>query len=263
MLSRTRVGVEEKGMDETLAGQGHETESERARTADLLRLTPAGYKSVLDAGAREGYYSRLLTERFEAVTAIDMNPLHPSTMDSIRWVRGDLTRLPFPDNCFDVVFCSEVLEHIPKLEKACSEIIRVARHQALIGVPYRQDIRLGRTSCESCQGTNPPWGHVNSFDEKKLETLFTPLRAVERSFVWTNDEHTSALAAWLMDRAGNPWGVYDSQERCGHCGAKLSRPASTSTIQRLFAASASALNRLQRRFTRPHANWIHLLLEKK
>ncbi len=263
MVSRTEGELNEKGIHGGLTGQRHETESECARTADLLRLTPAGYKSVLDAGARDGYYSRLLTERFEAVTALDMNPLEPSTMDGIRCVQGDLTRLPFPDNSFDVVFCSEVLEHIPKLENACSEIVRVTRHEALIGVPYRQDIRLGRTSCGSCHGTNPPWGHVNSFDEKKLETLFNPLRVVQRSYVWTNDEHTSAVAAWLMDRAGNPWGVYDSQERCGHCGAKLSPPASRSTLGRLFAASASALNGLQRRFTKPHANWIHLVLEKK
>ncbi len=263
MVSKTEGGLRGKGMDGRLAGQTHETESERARTADLLRLTPAGYKSVLDAGAREGYYSRLLMERFETVTALDMNPLNPRNMEGIRCVQGDLTRLPFPDNSFDVVFCSEVLEHVPKIERACSEIVRVTRHEALIGVPYRQDIRLGRTSCGSCHRTNPPWGHVNSFDEKRLEKLFTPLRVVEQSFVWTNDEHTSALAAWLMDRGGNPWGVYDSQEPCGHCGAKLSPPPSRSTLQRLSAASASALNRVQSWFTKPHANWIHLVLKKK
>ena len=40
---------------------------------------------------------------------------------------SDVTDLPFPDNAFDLVICSEVLEHIPDHEKAVSELIRVLR----------------------------------------------------------------------------------------------------------------------------------------
>ena len=40
---------------------------------------------------------------------------------------ADITCLPFGDNCFDLVICSEVLEHIPDEEAAISEIIRVLR----------------------------------------------------------------------------------------------------------------------------------------
>ena len=246
-----------------LADQGHESEAERARTADLIRLTPTGYESVLDAGARDGFYSRLLAQRFTTVTSMDLNPLQPSPVNGIRCVQGDLTKLPFPDNSFDVVFCSEVLEHIPAVEKACSEIVRVARHEVLIGVPYRQDIRVGRTTCSTCGKGSPPWGHVNSFDEERLARLFHPLQAIQQSDVWLNDEHTNALAAWLMDRGGNPWGAYDALEPCGHCGAKLSPPVARSSLQRICTASASILNGIQRRFTKPHASWIHLVFRKK
>lgn len=252
-----------KGMDGQLFDQGHSSESERARTADLMRMTPAGYRSVLDAGAREGYYSRLLSERFEEVTALDLNPLQAGWGNGVRCVQGDLTRLPFPDNSFDVVFCSEVIEHVPAVEKACSEIARVARHEILVGVPYRQDTRVGRTTCAKCGRNNPPWGHVNSFDEKRLEKLFHPLRVVQRSYVWTNRERTSFLASRMMDLAGNPWGVYDSQEPCGHCGAKLSPPTKRTAFQRLCGGSAFALNRIQQQFIKPRAAWIHLLLKKE
>lgn len=241
----------------------HEAESERERTADLMRLTPMGYRSVLDAGARDGYYSRLLADRYASVAAFDLQELKLDGARGISGVQGDLTQLPFSDNSFDVVFCSEVLEHIPAIEKACSEIARVARHEIVIGVPYRQDIRVGRTTCNACGQSNPPWGHVNSFDEKRLKKLFPALWVVQTSYVSTNQEHTSALAAWLMDLGGNPWGVYDAQEPCGHCGTKLYPPVERSSFQRLCGRTAFTLNVIQQRFTKPHANWIHMVFKKK
>lgn len=40
---------------------------------------------------------------------------------------ADITKLPFPDNYFDVVICSEVMEHIPDDKKAVSELLRVLK----------------------------------------------------------------------------------------------------------------------------------------
>lgn len=39
----------------------------------------------------------------------------------------DVTNLPFDTSCFDLIICSEVLEHIPKDDKAVSELIRVLK----------------------------------------------------------------------------------------------------------------------------------------
>jgi ubiquinone/menaquinone biosynthesis C-methylase UbiE len=134
-------------------------------------MLPKGRISVLDIGARDGFFSRLLTEHFQAVIALDLQTpafKHPGVVT----VAGDVTRLQFPDESFDCVFCAEVLEHVRDVERAGREIARVARHDIVIGVPYRQDTRLGRTTCRTCGKANPPWGHINTFDERKLETLF-------------------------------------------------------------------------------------------
>ena len=40
-------------------------------------------------------------------------------------VRGDITALPFPDDAFDVVLCSHVLEHVPDDATAMRELRRV------------------------------------------------------------------------------------------------------------------------------------------
>lgn len=40
---------------------------------------------------------------------------------------ADITRLPYADACFDLVICSEVLEHIPDHQCAIDEIVRVLK----------------------------------------------------------------------------------------------------------------------------------------
>jgi hypothetical protein len=36
---------------------------------------------------------------------------------------------------------------VAEIEKAASEISRVAKFDVIIGVPYKQDIRVGRSTC--------------------------------------------------------------------------------------------------------------------
>jgi len=235
--------------------------AEVARTRDLMAIVPKNLSTVLDIGARDGHFSRLLTEHFEYVTALDLT-MPQFDFDRVRPIQGDVTELPFPDNNFDVVFCAEVLEHVLALQKACSEIVRVARHAVVIGVPYRQDTRLDRTTCNHCGETNPPWGHVNTFDEHKVSRLFPECRTIKTSFVGSSSNRTNPLSTWLMDLAGNPWGVYDQEEPCIHCGKQMSPPTSRSIAQKCIAAIALRLNQLESRFSPSHPNWIHMVLQK-
>ena len=46
----------------------------------------------------------------------------------------DVTRLPFRDQCFDAVICSEVLEHIPNDDLAVSELIRILKPGRILAV---------------------------------------------------------------------------------------------------------------------------------
>lgn len=241
----------------------YDSPAESERIGSLLGMLPASVSSLLDVGAREGYLTRKLAEHVPEVTALDLEL--PAIDDArVRCVKGDAARLDFPDNHFDLVFCSEVLEHIPEpsMTAACRELARVTRRFVLIGVPNCQDIRLGRVTCSACHRISPPWGHVNSFDERRLTALFRPLKVVHHENVGPAEHCTNALSAWLLDLAGNPYGPYDQEERCGHCGAAYKPPPVGAPIQRLESRLAVRLREIQKLWSRPKARWMHILFEK-
>jgi len=234
------------------------SEQEIARTADLLRVLPRGRRSVLDIGARDGHFSRLLTDYFAEVTALDLE-LPGFDIPGVKKVAGNVTGLKFPDATFDCVFCAEVLEHIPGLSSACAEIVRVAKHDIVIGVPYKQDIRVGRCTCSSCGKTNPPWGHVNSFDENRLRELFAGASVQSTSFVGSNVSATNPISAFLMNLGGNPWGSYDQDEPCIYCGRTMLPPSRRPFWRKVCSSVATRMDKLQEHMTQPHGNWIHVV----
>lgn len=238
--------------------QYRQSAREQERIGSLMALLPTG-ATALDIGARDGYLSIRLAERYQAVTALDLeNPKieHPRIVS----VQGDVTALDFPDRSFDVVLCAEVLEHVPShlLSRACSELARVTRSALIVGVPYKQDLRMSRTRCGKCGKLSPPWGHVNAFDERRLVELFRGLKADATSYVGQTRERTNPVSAWLMDLAGNPYGTYEQDEPCVHCGAHLVAPAARSIAQRVCSKLSLTLESLQQALMPPHPRWIHM-----
>lgn len=226
-------------------------------------MMPGKGHHALDIGARDGHFSILMAERFDEVTALDLT-MPEISHPRIRCEQGNAVALPYEVGAFDFVFCAEVLEHIPEpmLQDVCREIERVANQWILIGVPYRQDLRVGRTTCYSCGKQNPPWGHVNSFDEESLASLFPCCNVDSISFVGSNTARSNWLSAELMDLAGNPYGTYGQEETCIHCGSHLLPPPLRTSAQRVATRCATWLNRISEQLSAPHGNWIHLALRK-
>ncbi len=239
--------------------------SEQEREKCIRSLLPADANKVLDIGARDGVYSMLFAERYEAVVALDLEKPkieHPK----IECVKGDVTCLEFMDKEFDFVFCAEVLEHIPPklLKKACDELARVCNSKLLIGVPFEQDTRSGRTTCINCGCKNPPWGHVNIFDLNKLVSLFPTLKVETVKYAGRTRNRTNAVCTSLLDYAGNPFGTYVQDEPCIECGNKLEVLASRTLLQRIATRLAYYIQVMQNKFfTKERAYWIHVLFSRE
>lgn len=238
--------------------------AEKSRTEDLLRLSPQSGGTALDIGARDGHFSLLFAERFANVIALD---LAQPTIDhpKVTCVKGNAADMQFEAASMDFVFCAEVLEHIPPhlLQDTCKEIQRVSRGKILIGVPYKQDTRVGRTTCYSCGAKNPPWGHVNSFDEARLAALFSDCVVEEISFVGSTTEQTNEISARLLDWAGNPFGTYTQDESCIRCDAPLVPPPERSLGQKVLTKLGYWARKPSTLLASPRGNWIHVLFSKR
>ncbi len=88
-----------------------------------LRLVPDGDgKRALDVGAREGHQTRWLRGRGYEVTSIDVEPQFSEC------IKVDANqRMPFDDDQFDLIWCSEVIEHLNDPAQALSELRRITK----------------------------------------------------------------------------------------------------------------------------------------
>lgn len=108
---------------------------------------------------------------------------------------GDAENLPFQDENFDKVYCTEVLEHVLHPEKVISEIHRVLKSDGVlvVTVPKEQAIDFAKKTLklmglynlllQNQGGYNTSelneW-HLHEFDFDKFKTAFQPFFILER-----------------------------------------------------------------------------------
>jgi 2-polyprenyl-3-methyl-5-hydroxy-6-metoxy-1,4-benzoquinol methylase len=98
---------------------------------------------VLDAGCGEGVLSCLAAKQGVEITGTDISApnIRGAQQLAVEWdvdvtfIQSDAEHLPFPDNSFDMVLSSHVLEHLPNYFQGLRELYRVTRALALIAMP--------------------------------------------------------------------------------------------------------------------------------
>jgi ubiquinone/menaquinone biosynthesis C-methylase UbiE len=92
-----------------------------------------GGKRILDAWCGGGAFVKKLLDSGANAYGVDFSDQkvqgfkrhHPKDAERVR--QGDIERLAFEDQCFDIVLLNEVLEHVPDDRKALAEAYRVLK----------------------------------------------------------------------------------------------------------------------------------------
>ena len=84
---------------------------------------------ILDLGSGAGYFTDELRAAGAEVHPVELDASELARRDGglAGAVQADATRLPYPDGCFDGVFCSNMLEHTPAVPPVLREVGRVVR----------------------------------------------------------------------------------------------------------------------------------------
>lgn len=87
---------------------------------------------------------------------------------------SDIEHLPFNDSTFDIIVCSDILEHVLSFNTALSELLRVIEHNGilLVNVPWKQEVH----------GTITDFSHVRTFNDMVLDN-FNPFSLIASKIV--------------------------------------------------------------------------------
>jgi len=192
---------------------------QRLRARIIASLIDPQVRSVLDVGCGNGFITRHLRAEGRRVLGLDPSPEALAQFDG-QCVHGRSEDLPFEDRSFDVVVCTEVLEHLADdiFTRTVEELARVAKESLVIGVPYRQDLRDGLTRCTACGTVYHTDLHQRTFNSPTdLLKRFPGFVQNALALIGTRLEMRSRLFRALRYRIVGPWGGSD-YARCPHCG---------------------------------------------
>lgn len=94
--------------------------------AQIVRRLPAGAR-VLEIGGGTGYQAKRLSQDGFDVSSIDVPDSNYAGQKEFPVAPYDGKNIPFPDASFDIVFSSNVLEHVRELDALQRDIRRVLR----------------------------------------------------------------------------------------------------------------------------------------
>jgi 2-polyprenyl-3-methyl-5-hydroxy-6-metoxy-1,4-benzoquinol methylase len=152
-------------------------------------LAPLAPKSILDVGCGTGHLLGVLADRMDPgptrIVGVDHSAAGiqraRALLPGATWLVDDLYSLSLKGEPFDLVLCTEVLEHLDEPERA----VHVLRAHCAPG---------GRVVVTVPDGATDSWeDHVNFWDEAELRRFLEPLGLVSLDRIQGGD----VLLAWL------------------------------------------------------------------
>lgn len=204
----------------------HESAWRHRRTL-VQRLLPERVQgAVLDAGCGDGALSVFVREATGAARAVGLDlsvrraTRAQGSKPGVHFLSGSIYDLPFPDDHFELVLCTDLLEHLDEPQRAFDELVRVSSKHVLISVPYSIDIEM--TLCPHCQKDYYIYGHQHSFGKDGVTELAAKAGARVQRF-----EHVIPMFECRRYKWFPPlkWLIWDHFKNSGTLGALVSKGA--------------------------------------
>jgi ubiquinone/menaquinone biosynthesis C-methylase UbiE len=156
------------------------TEHDERRVREyIISKIPKDVNSILDVGCGKGWVAKEFLPKRKQVYSLDISVTNPAKAKKLYpnekhfGITADSFHLPFNDNSFECVIASEIIEHVVDPSGFVKELFRVVKKggSLIITIPYKE--KLIYYLCIHCNQKTPANAHIHSFDEKKLENLYS------------------------------------------------------------------------------------------
>ncbi|MDO4729192.1 MAG: methyltransferase domain-containing protein [Bacteroidota bacterium] len=149
---------------------------------------------LLHIAPEQAFYKLFAKQKNIDYTTADLN-------SPLAMVKADICALPFEDNCFDMILCNHVLEHIPDDTKAMEELFRVLKPGGIGIFQIPQDLNRA-TTFEDDSITDPRERAkiFGQYDHLRIygRDYFDKLRNV--GFEVTEEDYTQKFTPSEIDR---------------------------------------------------------------
>jgi len=147
--------------------------ADRNRIEELINSIPRGAETILDVGCGNGPLVNLIYKKFKRVVGLDFSQEALKHVKSEK-VLADISNIPFENKSFDLVVCSETLEHLAQEDylKAIEEIKRICKKYIILTVPNDENLKRSSETCPNCKKLVHPSYHFRSFSKKDLGNIF-------------------------------------------------------------------------------------------
>lgn len=201
----------------------------KKKIALIFEKIPTDVKTIIDVGCGNGLITNELAKKFKVV-GTDINE---SKLENVKTekVKASCDNIDFPDESFDLVFSSEVLEHLDDqlLANTLKEFDRLSSKYILITVPNREPLHKMMVKCASCGHVYNKNGHLRSFHKNNIGDLFEGWELLDSLEFGAKVRNYHKSLATLKQRitSSKSWipgywikGLKNSENFCTNCGAR-------------------------------------------
>ena len=141
------------------------------------RLAAGRSLRILNIGIGDAWLEKKCLERGWDVYSLDPIAAAVSAVEAAggKAMVGHIEDIPFENDFFDVVFCSEIIEHLSReqIQQGLNEVARILKpNGVLLGtVPFNENLFEGRVVCPDCGSVFHRIGHQQTFDLKSLPAV--------------------------------------------------------------------------------------------
>ncbi|MTI22749.1 class I SAM-dependent methyltransferase [Fulvivirga sp. RKSG066] len=137
----------------------------------LFKLIPEDVNTVIDIGCGNGLITNELGKHYD-VLGVDINESKLKFVETNK-LKSSCDSIPKPDKSFDMVFSSEMIEHLDDdlFNRTMNEFDRLSKKYILITIPNKEPLHKLVVKCKNCHKLYHKNGHLRSFDTNSVKSL--------------------------------------------------------------------------------------------